>query len=58
MDEKQRELVGYFIAQTNHRFEKLEGKVDRLLEFKWQLVGGSLTVSAVLTVAIQIVFGK
>jgi hypothetical protein len=58
MDENQRELVDYFIEQTNQRFEKLEHKVDKLLEFKWQIVGGSVGLSAVLTLAIQIIFGK
>ena len=33
---------------------KIEGKVDQLLEFKWQIVGGSVVGSIIVTVLIQI----
>jgi len=47
-------LIDYFIEQTNDRFKQLETKVDKVLEFKWQIVGGSVIVSILLTVAINV----
>jgi hypothetical protein len=44
-----RDLVDYFIEQTNERFRMIEEKIDRLLAFKWQIIGGSLVASLVLT---------
>ena len=34
-----KELIKYFMDETNKRFDKLDGKVDQLLRFKWQAVG-------------------
>lgn len=36
------------------RLEQLEEKVDRLLAFKWQIIGGSVLLSILLTAAINI----
>lgn len=47
------ELVDYFIEQTNDRFGKIEEKLDELLKFKWQIIGGSVTLSLVATLVIQ-----
>lgn len=61
MDDQQSELVRYFIEETNKKFERLEEKVDILLEFKWQILGGSMVLSALVTIAIQvtaIIFSK
>ena len=46
-DEK---LIDYLID----RIEKIDEKVDRLLQFKWQIIGGSVVLSAIITVSIQI----
>jgi len=48
------ELLEYIIQ----RIEKIDGKVDKLLEFKWQIIGGSAVVSVVVTFAIQIFLNK
>lgn len=37
------------------RFERLEEKVDKLLAFKWQIIGGSVLLSLLLTAAINLV---
>jgi hypothetical protein len=37
------------------RFDKLETKVDKLLEFKWKIVGGTILASLILTGLFQIV---
>lgn len=46
-DEK---LITYLIE----RVEKIDDKVDKLLQFKWQIVGGSVALSVFVTAIIQI----
>jgi len=36
------------------RMDKLENKIDVLIAFKWQIVGGSILASLILTVAFQL----
>lgn len=36
------------------RIDKLEDKVDKLLEFKWQIVGGTVLVSLLMTGVVQL----
>jgi len=38
-------LLSYLIE----RVEKIDSKVDKLLQFKWQIVGGSIAVSAIIS---------
>lgn len=54
MDQRQNELVDYFIEETNKKFERLEEKVDMLLEFKWQIISGAVVFSALITIVIQV----
>jgi hypothetical protein len=56
MDNK--ELVQYFINETNKKFERLEEKVDLLISFKWQLVGGSVVLSLFASVAVHVFFNR
>jgi len=49
-----KELVDYFIKHTNDRLALMDNKLDRLLAFKWQVVGGSVILSIIVTVVIQI----
>lgn len=49
------DLVKYFIKHTNDRFDALEGKVDRLISFRWLLIGVSLGVSGVVSMAFQVI---
>lgn len=51
MDER---LIKYFIEETNKRFDKLDEKVDQLLEFKWQIIGGALIGSIAVTAAFNL----
>jgi hypothetical protein len=46
MDNK---LVDIILA----RLDKLEEKLDMLLEFKWKVVGGTLIMSLILTAVFQ-----
>jgi hypothetical protein len=54
MDDRHDELVQYFIEETNKKFVKLEEKVDMLLQFKWQIISGSVVLSARITLGMQI----
>lgn len=47
-----KELAKYLIQ----RIESIDVKVDELLKFKWQVVGGSVLLSAFLTILLQIYF--
>lgn len=51
-----KELIDYFINETNVKFVQLEKKVDKLLEFKWQIIGGSLAASVFFTIGFQLIF--
>jgi hypothetical protein len=46
----EKQLIDYLID----RIEKIDEKVDRLLQFKWQIIGGSVVLSAIITFAIQL----
>lgn len=52
----EQDLIDYFIERTDERFDKLEDKVDTLLAFKWQIIGGSVIFSAFLTLVFQTFF--
>jgi len=47
-------LIDYFIDETNRKFDKLDKKVDQIIKFKWQIIGGSLVASFVITAFFQI----
>ena len=36
------------------RIIRIEEKVDKLLEFKWQIIGGSLVASVFITIMMQV----
>lgn len=37
-----------------NRMDKMEEKIDKLLEFKWKIVGGTIIASLILTTIFQI----
>lgn len=45
-----------YIQTLDSRLERLESNVEKLLEFKWQIIGGGIVVSAMVTVLFQIVY--
>lgn len=51
-------LQDYFIEQTNLRLERIEQKLDVLLEFKWQIIGGSLVASAFVALVVQVLLSR
>jgi hypothetical protein len=50
------ELLKYVIERMDERFNKLESKVDELLAFKYQIIGGSVLVSIIATLIIDYLF--
>lgn len=40
--------------KVESRFDVVNEKLDTLLEFKWQIVGGSIVVSLVISVIVQV----
>ena len=56
------DLNEYFREQTNERFDKIELRFDaidknlgEILKFKWQIVGGSVALSVLMTLLFQVV---
>lgn len=43
------DLVEYYIKATNDRLDKIEGKIDELLSFKWKIIGGSVALSLLIS---------
>lgn len=48
-------LIDYFIEKTDRRLTAIETKLDKLLQFKWQIIGGSVVLSVLLTTAFQLI---
>lgn len=40
-----------FKTETRKRFDRLEDKVDRVLEFKWMWMGGVAAICFVISIA-------
>lgn len=51
------DLFKYFMDQTNSRFDNIEKKLDKLLEFKWQIIGGAGLLSIIITILINLFAG-
>ena len=57
------DLNQYFREQTNERFNNIDNRFDaidknlsEILKFKWEIVGGSVVLSLIVTILIQVVF--
>lgn len=53
--------IDYFIARTEKDIDelkqsqdKLHEKVDTILEFKWQIIGGATAIAALVSLAISL----
>lgn len=49
------DLLDYFIEHTDERFNKLEQKLDELIEFRYQIIGGSAVVAGIISLVMTIV---
>ena len=47
------DLVKYFIERTDERLAEMDKKIDELLSFKWQIVGGSVVISLIINFIID-----
>lgn len=50
------DLIEYYIRSTDDRLEKIEKKIDELLSFKWQIIGGSVILSLVINIGLALIF--
>lgn len=48
------DLLNDKIDKVDRRVEKIDEKVDKLLAFKWQIIGGSVLMSAIIGIFLQI----
>lgn len=55
MDQNFIDLLKENIDEVKDDVRRIESKVDQLLEFKWQIIGGSLFASILITMALQFV---
>lgn len=54
-----KDMVDYFVAETNKKFDRIDQKLDKLYAFKWQIVGGAGVLSVVVSLMIAfLVKGK
>lgn len=56
-----KELRDYFIKVTHdrfekleHRFDKIDEKLEKLIGWRWMLIGAGVAVSAIVSFVIQI----
>lgn len=47
--------VQYFMEQTNARLDKIDTNIEKLLRFKWQIIGGSVIFSVLCSAIITMV---
>ena len=40
-----KKLMDYYIDHTNQRLDKIEEKLDKVLSFRWQIIGGAASIS-------------
>lgn len=48
-------LLKYYISHSDKRFDALEEKVDKLISFRWMLVGASMGISGIISIAFQVI---
>ena len=53
---KSEEWLKMYIDSIEKRFDKVDEKLDLLIQFKWRIAGGIFVVSSVVTFAVQVSF--
>lgn len=51
-----KELLEYYIKHSDSRFDKIDMKLDELIAFRWQIIGGSVVMSSLFTLVMNILF--
>lgn len=49
-----KDLLLHIVEKMETDIRRIDEKVDRLLQFKWQVVAGGVVVSAFITILVQI----
>ncbi len=49
------ELLRYYIEHSDKRFDALDEKIEKLISFRWLLIGASMGISGVVSVGFQVV---
>lgn len=49
------DLLPYYVESTNKRLDQIEAKLDTVLKFKWQIIGGSFAISLAGSVVISLI---
>lgn len=50
------DLIKDFIERTDKRFDRVDEKLDELIAFRWQIIGGSIGLSALFSVLVNGLF--
>ena len=51
-----REKLDYFIERTDSRLLRIEDGIGDLKKFKWQIIGGSVVISTIVSLAIALAY--
>jgi hypothetical protein len=46
----------YFVTSTDRRLDRIEEKLERLIGFRWMLLGASAAVSTVFSIVVTLIF--
>lgn len=49
-----KDLIDYYIEHSDKRFDALEKKVDKVLSFRWMLIGAASGVSFVVSIVFKV----
>jgi hypothetical protein len=55
MDGQAFELLMDKMNQMENRIIQMDRKLEEIMEFKWQIIGGSVAISAILSVALTVI---
>jgi hypothetical protein len=55
MNEQLFELIKQRFESVEKQITGLDSKVDELLSFKWQIIGGSVLMSVILSIVVTLV---
>lgn len=50
------EKFNYFMDQTNERLEKIDHKLDVVIGFRWQIIGGAMAASTAITLILNVLY--
>ncbi len=51
----QRDLLEYYIERSDARLDAIEKKIDKLISFRWMLIGAASGVSFVVSLVFKVI---